>query len=356
MPTAKAFTLLILQNTPVNLYRMLSFCTLFNTSYLSRGLAMYQSLEKHSANFHLYIFAFDTHCFKVLSDLNLSSATIISLDAFENERLLAVKPGRTAGEYCWTCASSTIKFCLETYRLEACTYIDADLLFFNDPAVLIAEMGPKSVMITEHRYTPCHDQSKDSGKYCVQFMTFKHTKEGMEVLNWWIDACLEWCYNRFEDGKFGDQKYLDDWTTKFNCVHVLQHLGGGVAPWNVQQYSFKANANVVVGEEMLTGNKFELIFYHYHGFHYTGINCYSLSNESYKILRNPVEHIYKPYSTALSMAEQTIRIQREDVIPHEVTDDIQWIKQVLGRSLLFFIRGYYKNIYKKNALNFGFSN
>jgi hypothetical protein len=335
---------------------MLAFCTLFNTTYMSRGLAMYQSLENHCANFHLYIFAFDAHCFKVLSDLNLSNATIISLKEFENGRLLAVKTDRTSGEYCWTCASSTIKFCLETYKLGHCTYIDADLLFFNDPTVLIAEMEDKSVLITEHRYTPCHDQTKTSGKYCVQFISFKHTVEGMEVLNWWIDACLKWCFNRFEDGKFGDQKYLDDWQSRFNTVHVLKHLGGGVAPWNVQQYSFKTSSNVVMGIEMLTGQQFDVIFYHYHDFHYTGNNCYSLSNESYKISRNPVKHIYRPYSRSLSLAEQKIRDHPENVIPHEVTDDIQWVKQVIGRSLLFFLRGYYRNIYKKNALNFGFFN
>jgi hypothetical protein len=335
---------------------MLTFCTLFNTAYLSRGLAMYQSLEEHCAKFHLYIFAFDTHCFDLLSDLNLPCATIISLNEFEDDKLLAVKAERTSGEYCWTCASSTIKYCLETYKLEHCTYIDADLLFFNDPAVLIAEMGSKSVLITEHRYTPCYEQSKTSGKYCVQFMTFKHTVEGMEVLNWWIDACLNWCFNRFEDGKFGDQKYLDDWLSRFKTVHVLKHLGGGVAPWNVQQYSFKTSSNVVRGEELLTGQEFDLIFYHYHDFQYTGINCYSLSNESYKILRNPVKHIYRPYSRALSVAENTISAHQKDTMPHEVTDDIQWVKQVIGRSLLFFLRGYYKNIYKKHTLNFGFFN
>ena len=335
---------------------MLKFCTLFNTTYLSRGLAMYQSLEKHCANFHLYIFAFDTHCFQVLFSLQLSHATIISLDEFENNSLLAVKKERTAGEYCWTCASSTIKYCLETYQLEHCTYVDADLLFFNDPVVLIAEMENKSVLITEHKFTPCYDQSEASGRYCVQFMTFKHTKEGMEVLNWWIEACLNWCFNRVEDGKFGDQKYLDDWQTRFSTVHVLKHLGGGVAPWNVQQYSFKNKLNRVTGKEILTGEQFDLVFYHYHGFHYTSNNCYSLSDNVYEILRNPVNHIYRPYSLSLSKAERTINVYHKNTIPYETTEDFQWVKQVTKRSLLFFLRGYCGNIYKKNALNFGFLN
>ncbi|RZM01119.1 MAG: glycosyl transferase, partial [Pedobacter sp.] len=199
----------------------------------------------------------------------MKHATVISLNKFENERLKEVKPGRTESEYCWTCASSSIKYCLDTYRLDHCTYVDADLLFFNDPKVLVEEMGAKSVLITEHRYTPCYDQSAMSGTYCVQFMTFKNTTAGIEVLNWWIDACITWCYNRFEDGKFGDQKYLDNWHSSFSTVHVLKHLGGGVAPWNVQQYEFIKTDKRIAGVEKSTGNKFDLVFYHYHGFNYT---------------------------------------------------------------------------------------
>ncbi len=54
-------------------------------------------------------------------------------------------------------------------------------------------------------------------------MTFKRN-DGELVRSWWEERCLEWCYARFEDGKFGDQKYLDDWTSRFNKqVHVLKN-------------------------------------------------------------------------------------------------------------------------------------
>jgi len=335
---------------------MLNFCTLFNSTYLSRGLAMYHSLEKNSSDFHLYIFAFDDHCLSVLNRLYLRHATVISLNRFENESLKSVKPGRTAGEYCWTCASSSIKYCLDTYKLDHCTYVDADLLFFKDPMVLIEEMGTKSVLITEHRYTPCYDQSATSGTYCVQFMTFKNTTEGMEVLNWWIDACLTWCFNRFEDGKFGDQKYLDNWHNRFSTVHVLKHLGGGVAPWNVQQYEFSKTDNQVTGIEKSTGEKFDLVFYHYHGFNYTLNNSYILSDPCYKIVRNPVKNIYRPYTHALSIAERAIGAFNKGIVTHEVTNDIQWVRKTAGRYILFFLRGYYKNVYTKTALSYGFLN
>ena len=333
---------------------MLKFCTLFNTTYLSRGLAMYNSLKQHCEDFHLYIFAFDSNSYELLSKMNLEHATIVSLREFENERLLNIKGGRTAGEYCWTCASSTIKYCIAAFDLDHCTYIDADLLFFSDPTALVAEMGQQSVLITEHRYTPKYDQSATSGVHCVQFVTFKNNAAGMEVLNWWVDACINWCFNRMEDNKFGDQKYLDDWTTRFDCVHVLQHLGGGVAPWNVQQYSFNDKAKAVKGTVMEGNENFDLVFYHYHDFHYLKGDNYCLSNPVYILDRNVVKHIYKPYAKALSIAKAQIFEVNKEITAHELVDDLRWIKEVIGRSVLFFLRGYYKNFYRQRSIEQSF--
>jgi len=326
---------------------MLQYCTLFNSVYLSRGLAMYNSLEQHCDEFHLYVIAFDEHCFDALSKLNLAHATIIKLGDFENEKLLAVKGERTAGEYCWTCASSTIKYCIDTYSLDHCTYIDADLLFFSNPKPLFEEMGDKSVLITKHRYTPCFDQSETSGIYCVQYMTFKNDEAGMEVLNWWIGACIEWCFCRFEDNKFGDQKYLDDWMRRFSCVHELKHLGGGVAPWNVQQYAFKTTKNKVHGTEFFSNKTFDVIFYHYHGLTYDWNDSFKLTDETYAINPNQVNHIYKPYVHALSKAEQMVEALNENIVPYTRTEQGLLIKRVIGRSIVFFLRGFYKHFYSR---------
>ncbi|RQO72337.1 glycosyl transferase [Pedobacter sp. KBW06] len=333
---------------------MLKFCTLFNTTYLSRGLAMYRSLEQHCTDFHLYIFAFDQHCFEALNKLELPGATIVSLKEFENQELLAVKPGRTAQEYCWTCASSTIKYCIETFRLDHCTYVDADLLFFKNPQVLIDEMAEKSVLITEHRYTPDYNQSATSGIYCVQFMTFKNTEEGMSVLNWWVNACLDWCFSRYEDNKFGDQKYLDDWTERFSCVHVLKHLGGGVAPWNVQQYAFKNSSGKAMCKDLSENQNFDLVFYHYHGFSYSSKNSYMLTHKVYRLNRNQIKHIYKPYVKALSLAEEQINASVDGLVPYAINNKPEWVNKMTGRYLLFSLLGSYRHFYAKWSLRYSF--
>ena len=243
-------------------------------------MALYESLLENCPEFHLYIYAFDDVSFEILVSLNLSYATIVSLGELEDEALLEVKSTRSVAEYCWTCTPSIIKHAIETYQLPACTYLDADIYFFSDPASLIDELGDGSILITEHRYTSEYNQTKNSGIYCVQFTTFKNDTSGMSALNWWREACIEWCYNRVEVGKFGDQKYLDDWTVRFEGVHVLQHLGGGVAPWNVQQYD-------------LSDPRFEVIFYHFHGLKFMQNQMVNLGK--YKYTPAVLSRVYQPY-------------------------------------------------------------
>ena len=242
-----------------------NFCTLFNTSYLSRGLALYNSLEKTCRDFHLYIFAFDNTTYDILINLKLVHATIISLNEFEGPELLNVKPGRTTAEYCWTATPATIHYVIKKFNVESCTYIDADLYFYSSPKIIFDELGNNSILITEHRFSPEYKKDeKRNGKYCVQFITFKNDAWGLEALTWWKDQCIIWCYDRHEDGKFGDQMYLNDWTTRFKKVHVLQNLGSGLAGWNISQYDFFKKNGRFYGIEKRTNQEFDIIFYHFH--------------------------------------------------------------------------------------------
>ena len=244
---------------------MINFCTLFDSNYLTRGLALHESLFKVCPSFHLYVIAFDIDCYEFLLNSMLPFLTPISLNDFENEELLRIKTIRTAAEYCWTCTPSAIVYCLDTFNLPSCTYLDADMIFYQDPHILLEELGFNSVLISEHSYTKEYDVSLTHGIYCVQFMYFKKDDTGLAVLYWWRDRCIEWCFNYMEDNKFGDQKYLDDWTTRFIGVHVLQHRGGGVAPWNIQQYSLSDKSQEVYLTNRKNSTEYPLVFYHFHG-------------------------------------------------------------------------------------------
>lgn len=293
---------------------MYNFCTLFDSNYLSRGLTLYRSLERVCDAFHLYIFAFDEKSLQVLKNLNLSHATVISLQEFEDAELLRVKPTRSRAEYCWTATSSTILYVLQHFNVDMCTYLDADMMFFDSPRVLFEEMGNASVMITEHRYSPQYNKEAKTGKYCVQFVAVRNDERGLKALRWWRDRCLEWCYARFEDGKFGDQKYLDDWTTRFEGVHELQHLGGGMAAWNIQQYDVYEKNGRLFGKEKRSGKEFPVIFYHYHYVRFFTDGTVELGRR--QLTDNVLKNIYTPYFHELERAKKEIMAVDSTFDPH----------------------------------------
>lgn len=284
------------------------FCTLFDSGYLARGLVMLRSLKAAAPLARAFVFAFDDRCFRVLTALALPDVTVIPLDALEDDRLLAVKPTRSRAEYCWTCTPAVMLHAIEKYRLPVCTYVDADLRFYQTPEPLLDELGEGSVLITEHRYTPRYDESRKSGKYCVQFVSCRNDERGMRVLRWWRDACLDWCFARAEHGRFGDQKYLDDWPVRFPGVRELAHLGGGVAPWNVQQYDVFVRERRPHLTEKRSGSTFPLVFYHFHALQFYDNGTFDLGY--YQVGEPAFRLIYLPYigdllraQTALSAVE-----------------------------------------------------
>ncbi|MEI8204684.1 MAG: glycosyl transferase [Bacteroidota bacterium] len=337
---------------------MLNFCTLFDSNYMSRGLAMYESLLKHCPDFHLYIVTFDDIAYDVLTKMKLEKASIIPLHQFEDIHLLTIKPSRTFVEYMWTCTPSVILYCINQFGLDHCTYLDADLYFFSNPEILIKEAAGASILLTKHNYTPRYDKSKLSGIYCVQFMMFRNTADGMKALNWWRNACIDWCYNRYEKGKFGDQKYLDDWTERFEGVHVLEHFGGGIAPWNVQKFAFypvnyfhdKTNINpngiyfsyITYDEDVYTAHKFELIFYHFHYFRF--LSNIKFDFGTYLIENKIAEHCYFPYIYHLFNIESSIHEIAPSILPHGKYTKIKWYKKITRYLRSGFKRNY--NIHK----------
>ncbi len=265
-----------------------NFCTLFDSNYLYKGLALYQSLCDVNVEFHIYVVAFDDECYLTLKKLNLDKLTVISLSEFETEELLAVKNSRNRAEYCWTSGPSVIYHFMMQYQLSSCTYLDADLMFYSSPKPIFDEIGKDSVAITEH-FTEVVDEL--AGRFCVQFVYFKNDASGMEALIWWKDECINWCYSRFEDGKYGDQKYLDYFPEKFSNVCILKNRGAGVAQWNVFQYDFSK-----FGKILYKGDFLDIIFFHYHGTKIDLINdILILKTITYDLEPNVEKNIYIPY-------------------------------------------------------------
>jgi hypothetical protein len=280
---------------------MRHYVTLFDSNYLTRGLALYYSLIRHAPESHLWIICFDDLAYQLLSEFKLEQVTLVSLAQFEDEELLRIKPERSQKEYCWTCTPSVLLYVLKTApQVDEITYLDADLMFFASPEPIFAEAQGASIVLTEHRYiSALADQAIARGIYNVQFVTFRRDPTGLKALNWWRDRCNEWCFDRIEPDRFGDQKYLDDWTERFQNVHVVQHLGAGLAPWNASQYNlFKKDSQLYVESDAL-------IFYHFHAIGIYWFN-FGYLRGGYPITAQLKAWIYRPYFQEIARAHQKL--------------------------------------------------
>lgn len=247
-------------------------CTLYNSLYLDKGLVLYDSLCKCAKDFKLYVLCMDDKCYDALKDLKQEHHIPVRLSDFEkgDVALLEAKGNRPMGEYCWTCTSSFIRYVLKHYGEECCTYIDADMYFYDDPRVLIDEMldARKSVMVVPHRFSEDKKRlAATVGTYCVEFNTFLNAPESLEVLEYWRRRCLECCSNIGDGIHWGDQKYLEELVAKYDCVYSCKNLGAGIAPWNISSYQgIEGGEKVVIFKP--TKQRIDIIFYHYQGLTY----------------------------------------------------------------------------------------
>lgn len=292
-----------------------SYCTLFDSGYLDRGIALADSLAKTTQNYNLYIFAFDEISYLSLLELKLANVVVISEKEIRTKELEKIKTERSRGEYCWTCTPIIIKYVLENYYESNCTYIDSDMIFFSDPSVLVDEIiaNNASIGLVEHRFPKGISQKlnlKYSGRFCVQFNTFMNDEYGRTALDWWIEKCIDCCTSQALGEVYGDQKYLDDWTERFKRVHVIVHAGAGVAPWNVSDYTFKNNE----GEHIIATYQHkidtEIIFYHYQALRLLGdkeahLNVY---NQQGCMDDKLIDILYLSYIAELYKIREKLRI------------------------------------------------
>lgn len=306
----------------------LVFCTLFDSNYLDKGLALYRSMIKNIRHFRLYIFAFDQACYRVLKGMALKNVIVVPVADIMDEQLENIRWQRSKGEFCWTCTPIVIEYVLMEYGEQICTYIDADCYFFADPKPLIEEIMHDgcSVGIVGHRFERNWDYFLymfKNGKYCVEFNTFVRDEQGLLVLKDWKKECLEWCYHRHEDGRLGDQKYLDKWMWKYSRVHEQKHLGGGVAPWNLHLYGWQGSDGESVWLKDKKGNKIQLIFYHFEGMKYLhGNKVYlNLWNVETKDTHKKVNIIYGEYFREIRKVRDILKKKHGIGFEHMIMPD-----------------------------------
>ena len=88
---------------------------------------------------------------------------------------------------------------------------------------------------------------------------------------------------------------------------MLEHLGGGVAPWNVQQYDFDTNNDEIYLNCNGKNCNIPLIFYHYHDIKILKNGLFADANYEYYTKNEFVkDFLYKPYTENLAFLSKNL--------------------------------------------------
>lgn len=279
-----------------------NLCTFFNRNYLFKGLAQYKSLEKTSKDFMLWILCVDDITYEILDKLNLKQAKLVKIEDVETKELLSVKGDRSEAEYCWTVKPTFMEYIFKrNHTVKTLLYVDSDIGFFDDVRKVFNETKGYSIGVASHDFPEnMKERVKGVGKFNAGVVYFKRDKESIACLKKWKAQCIDWCYWRLEDGKLGDQMYLNEWPKVYQNIKIFSHKGINLAPWNVKKYKLHIKKNKVFVEND------PLIFFHFHQFKILSGGKYERSH-GYKLSKNIVELIYKPYEKLIRSSVKEIR-------------------------------------------------
>jgi hypothetical protein len=282
------------------------FCTFFDMRYLSRGLALHESLSRLLADeFELWILCMDAATHEFLRAANLEKVYLVKLEELERAfpDLTRVRGERKLVEYYFTCKPALIGFLLKTYpRIDRLTYLDADLYFFADHSLLNEELSAASIAIVEHRFTSNLKALAVTGRYNAGWISIKRDSTGLDCVEWWRLRCVEWCYDTPDNGRYGDQGYFNEFSRLFNGVVSVAHKGANLAPWNIGNFRIE----LVDGKVVVDGEP--LVFFHFHGLRQLGRWVFDSGFNGYQVRMDKTtkEKIYRPYVRLLHQYEKRI--------------------------------------------------
>ena len=279
------------------------YCTYFDHNYLSRGLALYRSLRRHAPNSRLWVLCLSAECHRILVALDLPGIVPVRLEDLEasDPGLATTRGNRSIVEYYFTCSPAWMLYVVAREAdAEWVTYLDGDLYFFASPEAVYAELTGATVAIIPHRYAPNLEKRRSFGTYNVGWVGVRNDPDGIAVIKWWRERCIEWCYDHVDGNRYADQGYLDSFCRLSARVRAIENIGANLAPWNIANYRIDFRD----GQVMI--NATPLVFFHFQGLR-KGLRWFIFN--SHRIFGAPFcgttrNQIYRPYVNELLAVEK----------------------------------------------------
>lgn len=274
----------------------IAYCTVLNAAFVPRAVTLKKSISRHCPQAIFLYYCVDDATAATLRALNLMNARVVVPAAYETEELRRLKATLKTNEYCWTCKPVVLRHALDQdSALDWAVWLDADMFVFGDLDGAFTGLGDANVAVTPHAFSlPEFKQHEPVvGKFNAGCVGFRNSAQGRAALDWWLARCLEGCPAVPVDGRYADQKYLDEIPLRFTGAAAL-HAGVNAAPWNIFGRALESReGRVFIAEQ-------PLLLYHFQGLRVIRRWLFDLYAALRPLPPTARRLIYRPYTAALA--------------------------------------------------------
>ena len=286
------------------------FVTIFDQNYAPRASLMVQSLQQHEPKAELCALYLGAE--KIPASLQRRLASLVRLEELlaRYPELNEIRASRTRTEFIFTLTPYVISYFAERTQPDSIIYLDSDLYFYASPMNELGKHPPsRAATLVAHSFGLRNWRLARYGKLNVGLVEFNLRTGGVNLLNFWRQACADWCFDKVEGRKFADQGYLQEFEKLDSSVSIENGGFLSLGPWHksLKRVVLDHSGNLTVDEE-------RLVSYHFQGIKFANDKFFP-GLERYKGRLTPfvAENIYKPYLEALWKETELMGIPIQDV-------------------------------------------
>jgi len=246
--------------------------TSVNLNYLSRANILGKSIKKFNLDVHFVVILSEPRIGFSKGDLQELYSLFDSIDEFLLLRDLSLDLNDSVKslkvtEVCTAVKAEVMLLLLKRNDSEIVSYIDPDIVVFDDVSKIATEHMNADILLTPHLISePIREWSvlnneiagaMRHGIFNLGFISCRKSENSLALLRWWRSRLLKYCREDYSKSIWTDQKWFDLAPVYFNGVKIVKNQGWNMASWNLDE------RRLVSLNPPLLENGEKLLFYHF---------------------------------------------------------------------------------------------
>lgn len=326
--------------------------TIVAKNYIGLALVLEQSIRRSYNDLDFYI---------VVAD-ELEKDEEYSPNVVEAKSSLGISPEMwvemsfkyNLTEFCTSIKPASFSYFIRTY--EKVIYLDPDILFYGSIGDIFKRLESHLILLTPHitqlSERSCSDSPENiwfqCGIYNLGFLAVRRSSKVMEMLKWWHNRLISYCFNDPIKFTFTDQKWMDFIPSFFDPgeLLIIRDMGFNVAPWNFfeRKVIIRNGQYFVISRISNSNTEYPLYFVHYSGYDYTRLYGGSVKQCHISEMKS-----YEDISMLLNVYSEWLNRYNE-VFLHYIHSTYSYNYYTNGMPILPFHRRLYSGLIDKGQI------